>query len=320
MEAINEVKAAIGSQPQTLPPYIFGPWDYLGFYDFGSDNTLTSILGTSSISSLPTGTVTGALGNSALTTPVTTSLVDALNDLYSLNSFSDTISPSGFQPLGYTALSTFNSFEVMNQLYNAIGNVELMSSAKTLSGAINEIETAGWITNTRVGENTISGSGASELTNNIVSGSISTEDIASSAIRNAQIYPGAVTNSKIAVNTIRGSVAVSGLTVNNIAAGSISTGDIADGAITYPKLSISSSIINSDISSSAAIDYSKLNLSGSIQSADIADGAIINTNIASGAIHGSGAGAASVGTNNIAAQSIGSGDQGFGKWNNPQGS
>jgi hypothetical protein len=47
------------------------------------------------------------------------------------------------------------------------------------------------------------------------------------------------------------------------------------GGIAYNKLSLSGSIVNSDISNTAAIQYSKLNLSGSITNSDIAAGASI---------------------------------------------
>jgi hypothetical protein len=50
------------------------------------------------------------------------------------------------------------------------------------------------------------------------------------------------------------------------------------GGIAYNKLSLSGSIVNSDISNTAAIQYSKLNLSGSITNSDIAAGASIELN------------------------------------------
>jgi len=53
------------------------------------------------------------------------------------------------------------------------------------------------------------------------------------------------------------------------------TSTMLAGNIAYNKLSLSGSIVNSDISSTAAIQYSKLNLSGSITDSDIASNASI---------------------------------------------
>jgi hypothetical protein len=53
------------------------------------------------------------------------------------------------------------------------------------------------------------------------------------------------------------------------------TSTMLAGNIAYNKLSLSGSIVNSDISSTAAIQYSKLNLSGSITNSDIASNASI---------------------------------------------
>ena len=55
------------------------------------------------------------------------------------------------------------------------------------------------------------------------------------------------------------------------------------GSIAYSKLSLSNSIVNADINSSAAIAYSKLNLTGSILNADLA-GSIANSKLANSAI------------------------------------
>ena len=78
-----------------------------------------------------------------------------------------------------------------------------------------------------------------------------------------------ITNAMLA-----GSIAYSKLTLSN----SIVNTDIASAAaIAYSKLNLATSIINADISTSAAIAYSKLNLATSIVNADISGSAAIVT-------------------------------------------
>ena len=78
---------------------------------------------------------------------------------------------------------------------------------------------------------------------------------------------GTVTNAMLA-----GSIAYSKLTLSNSILGT----DInASAAIPYSKLSLTGSLVNADINGSAAIDYSKLNLATSIVNADINNSAAI---------------------------------------------
>jgi hypothetical protein len=67
---------------------------------------------------------------------------------------------------------------------------------------------------------------------------------------------------------------VSGTVITSGDTGTV-TNTMLAGSIAYGKLSLTGTIVNADVSSSAAIAYSKLNLAGSIANADIASGAAI---------------------------------------------
>jgi hypothetical protein len=67
---------------------------------------------------------------------------------------------------------------------------------------------------------------------------------------------------------------VSGTVITSGDTGTVTNAMLA-GSIAYGKLSLTGTIVNADVSSSAAIAYSKLNLAGSIANADIASGAAI---------------------------------------------
>lgn len=96
-------------------------------------------------------------------------------------------------------------------------------------------------------------------------------DIKPLSITNALVSASAAIDySKLSVPA--GAVTYSKLTLTN----SVVNADIASSAaIAYSKLSLASSIVNSDVSASAAIAYSKLNLSTSIVNADISASAAI---------------------------------------------
>ena len=78
-------------------------------------------------------------------------------------------------------------------------------------------------------------------------------------------------------------IAASAVTTSKIAASAITTAKIADDAVTSAKIK-DGEIVNADVSSTAAIAYSKLSLSNSIVTSDIADGAITTDKIASSAV------------------------------------
>lgn len=93
------------------------------------------------------------------------------------------------------------------------------------------------------------------------------------SLNDGQIYIGNSSNIGTA-RTLSGDVTVSNLGVTAIGSGKVTNAMLA-GSIAYSKLSLSSSIVNGDVSASAAIAYSKLNLSGSVVNADVSTSAAI---------------------------------------------
>jgi hypothetical protein len=95
------------------------------------------------------------------------------------------------------------------------------------------------------------------------------------SLMDGQIWIGDGTNTPIG-RTLSGDVTVTDLGVTSIGALKITNAMVSNSAaITYTKLNLTGSIVNTDIGSSAAIAYSKLSLSASIVNADIATAAAI---------------------------------------------
>jgi hypothetical protein len=80
-----------------------------------------------------------------------------------------------------------------------------------------------------------------------------------------------------------GTVITTGNLTSITSTGTISSGTWNATAIDYSKLSLSNSIVNDDISSSAAVAYSKLNLTGAILNADLA-GSIANNKLTNSSV------------------------------------
>ena len=158
--------------------------------------------------------------------------------------------------------TTVASNTAANTTFTAAGDL----SSSTVQAAIEELDTeklakAG---GTVTGEVEI-GSGGSVL---IGAGSLKFEGSTADAFETEIAVVDPTADRTITLPNVTGTVVTSG------DSGTV-TNTMLAGSIAYSKLSLTGSIVNGDISSSAAIAYSKLNLSGSILNADIGASAAI---------------------------------------------
>ena len=226
----------------------------------GNANTVTN-----GVYTTDTGTVTSTM--IADNTIVNADINSAAAIAYSKLNLSNSIVNAD---IGSSAAIAYSKLSLSNSIVNA----DISSSAAIADSKLATISTAGKVANsatTATNTNTASAIVARDASGNFSAGTITANLNGNSSTVTNGVYTtdtGTVTNTMLA-----GSIAYSKLSLSN----SIVNSDISSSAaIAYSKLNLTSGIVNSDISATAAIAYSKLNLSSSISNSDIASNAAIS--------------------------------------------